>query len=1127
MFRKEHSSIVIITAILVSAITCGGFAADEPYAKIYEKDIVLPTYKLNPPDLNPMFYNGRAYQGAQGRIYPYPFSDSITTKKGEKTYKAIYLETNNIRICILPEIGGRVFEAIDKTNDYNYFYSQHVVKPALIGMLGAWMSGGIEWNFPHHHRANVFMEMDYKMVENPDGSKTLWMAEQELRDQMEWALGITVYPGKSYYELTTRFFNRTALPHSFLFWANVSVHTDENYQVIFPPSVKFATYHAKNQFIHWPIANDVYCGIDYRGGVDVSMMKNSPEQISMFAYDVQEDFLTGYNHSVGAGVTHIANHHLAPGMKFWTWGVGPQSEAWERILTDSDGQYIELMAGTFSDNQPDYSWLKPYETKDINQYWYPIRGIGGAKNANKEATVNLELTDDNTVKFGFYTTSAVRKAKVVLRADGEILFAKKIDIDPANPFYKEIRVDSSIKETELEAELFTSDNEKIISYKPIDRSGWDKLPLPETVKAPLTPEEIETIEELYLTGLRILQFHNSALKPMPYFKEALRRDAGDSRVNTIVGLMEYNNAEYDLAAEHLNIAIKRISKDYTRVIDCKAYYYLGLVLRAQGKYEQAYKNFYRAVWDYTYTACGYYQLAELSCIKGDFTTALDLLDKSLELNVKNIKAIALKASLLRKLGQFNKAKCVAEELLDLHPLNYRAMNEIALCQFAIGRKGLAVETTENLAKTMRDVVQSYLTLAVDYGNCGMYDDAIDVLSRAAKRNKKGISNFPLVFYYIGYYNQARGDLDRANLNYHMAAKMPSDYGFPFRLETIDVLKAAMKNNPADSKAPYYLGNLLYEKQPEVAIKYWEKSRQLEGEFPLIHRNLGLAYYRTEKDAPKAIASYEKAIRYNKQDARVFYEIDKLYEQVGKNPKERLEILKANHAVVVKRDETLSQEIILLTQLGRYDRAKELLMNNHFHTWEGGGYIHDAHVNNSLLMGRRAWRQGDFAEALEHFKQADVYPVNQEVGRRIPDERGPQANYNIATAYDIMGEKDEAIKHYKKAAELVITEPWSMSRGFQGLAWRRLDDEAKAKEIFEQLIITGQEKIEKKIAQDFFAKFGEQETDEARMAEGHFFKGLGYEGLGQIEMAKVEFKDAVKLDVNHLWATIMLEDLEEK
>ncbi len=1127
MFRKEHSAIVIITAILVLVMTCGGFAADEPYAKIYEKPLVLPSYKINPGDLNPMFYNGRAYQGAQGRIYPYPFSDSVTTEKGKKTYKAVYLETNNIRICVLPEIGGRVFEAIDKTNGYNYFYRQHVVKPALIGMLGAWISGGIEWNFPHHHRANVFMEMDYKMVENPDGSKTLWMAEQELRDQMEWALGITVYPGKSYYELTTRFFNRTALPHSFLFWANVSVHSDENYQVIFPPSVKFATYHAKNQFIHWPIANDVYCGIDYRGGVDVSMMKNSPEQISMFAYDVQEDFLTGYNHSVGAGVTHIANHHLAPGMKFWTWGVGPQSEAWERILTDSDGQYIELMAGTFSDNQPDYSWLKPYETKDINQYWYPIRGIGGAKNANKEATVNLELTDDNTVKFGFYTTSAVRKAKIVLKADGEILFAKKIDIDPANPFYKEIKVDSSIKETELEAGLFTSDNEKIISYKPIDRSGWDKLPLPETVKAPPTPEEIETIEELYLTGLRILQFHNSALKPMPYFKEALKRDAGDSRVNTIVGLMEYNNAEYDLAAEHLNIAIKRISKDYTRVIDCKAYYYLGLVLRAQGKYEQAYKNFYRAVWDYTYTACGYYQLAELNCIKGDFVTALDQLNKSLELNVKNIKAIALKASVLRKLGQFDKAECTAEELLNLHPLNYRAMNEVSLCQFAMGRKGLAVETTENLAKTMRDVVQSYLTLAVDYGNCGMYDEAIDVLSRAAKRNKKGISNFPLVFYYIGYYNQARGDLDRANMNYHMAAKMPSDYCFPFRLETIDVLKAAIESNPADSKAPYYLGNLLYEKQPEVAIKYWEKSSQLDCEFSLIHRNLGLAYYRTEKDAPKAITSYEKAIKYNKHDPRIFYELDKLYEQVGKDPKERLEILEANHAVVVKRDETLSQEIILLTQLGQYDRAKELLMNNHFHTWEGGGYVHDAHVNNSLLMGRRAWRQGDFAEALEHFRQADVYPVNQEVGRRIPDERGPQANYNIATAYDIIGQKDKAVEHYKKAAELVITEPWPMSRYFQGLAWRRLDDEAKAEEIFEQLIITGQEKIEKKIAQDFFAKFGEQETDEARMAEGHFFKGLGYEGLGQIEMAKVEFKDAVKLDVNHLWATMMLEDLEEK
>lgn len=126
-----------------------------------------------------------------------PFYHTLTNIKSNKLYRIVYLENEYVRIGILPEIGGRLFEAVDKSNGYNFIYRQHVIKPALIGLIGAWISGGIEWNIPHHHRATTFLPVQYRLVSNADGSKTVWVGELEVRHRMRWAVGYTLRPGKS------------------------------------------------------------------------------------------------------------------------------------------------------------------------------------------------------------------------------------------------------------------------------------------------------------------------------------------------------------------------------------------------------------------------------------------------------------------------------------------------------------------------------------------------------------------------------------------------------------------------------------------------------------------------------------------------------------------------------------------------------------------------------------------------------------------------------------------------------------------------------------------------------------------------------------------------------------------
>src|ERR1022692_4223896 len=215
-----RSASVFVLSLAMSSLL---FAAGAP-VKVWEEKVTIPTYLIGPPDPNPQFYFGGASQGAQHRIYPYPVYDNLTTERKDKTYKMVYLENEYVKIGILPELGGKVFEAVDKSNGYDFIYHQHVIKPALIGLIGAWMSGGIEWNIPHHHRASTFLPVQYRVEENADGSKTVWVGELEVRQRMRWAVGYTVRPGKSYLEASLRILNRTPVVNTMLCFANVAVH---------------------------------------------------------------------------------------------------------------------------------------------------------------------------------------------------------------------------------------------------------------------------------------------------------------------------------------------------------------------------------------------------------------------------------------------------------------------------------------------------------------------------------------------------------------------------------------------------------------------------------------------------------------------------------------------------------------------------------------------------------------------------------------------------------------------------------------------------------------------------------------------------------------------------------------
>lgn len=491
--------------------------------QVWETNVLIPTYEAGEADPNPMFLEKRVYQGSSGRVYPHPVIESISDVKHHKNYKLVILENQYIRIEIMPDIGGRIYRALDKTNNYDFVYYNRVIKPALVGLAGPWISGGIEFNWPQHHRPNTFGPVEYKYEATEDGSATVWVSEIDRMYGTKVTVAFKLYPDKAYLEINAQLYNRTSEPQTFLWWANPAVAVNEYTQSVFPPDVTAVFDHGKRDVSRFPIATGTYYKQDYSEGVDISRYKNIPVPTSYMAYKSDYNFVGAYDHSAEAGLLHVANHHISPGKKQWTWGNGEFGQAWDRQLTDEDGPYIELMTGVYTDNQPDFTWLQPYEEKTFSQYFMPYKNIGVVKNASIEAAVYLEVD----VKAGeavirVYATSALEHAIVELRGAATRYVQETVKLSPVDAYLKVVPLESGEKEHDLKLSVRNREGRLLISYQP-KRPDIERVP--EAARPLTAPEQLRSTEELYLAGQHLEQYRHATFEPEAYYLEGLNRDS--------------------------------------------------------------------------------------------------------------------------------------------------------------------------------------------------------------------------------------------------------------------------------------------------------------------------------------------------------------------------------------------------------------------------------------------------------------------------------------------------------------------------------------------------------------------------------------------------------------------------
>ena len=1092
--------------------------------KAWRELVTIPTYEIGKAEKNPIFLEKRVYQGSSGVVYPYPVIESIANEPTPHEWKVVFLENEYLKVMVMPELGGRIQMAYDKIKQRHFVYYNHVIKPALVGLTGPWISGGIEFNWPQHHRPSTYLPVDCDIVENEDGSVTVWVNEMERMFHQKGMAGFTLRPGCAYLEIQGRVSNRTPLPQTFLWWANPAVEVNDEYQSVFPPDVNAVFDHGKRAVSSFPIATGTYYKMDYSAGVDISNYKNIYVPTSYMAVNSKYDFEGGYENDTHGGMLHVASNHFSPGKKQWTWGNGDFGRAWDRNLTDnatgsaSDGSpigtvrsgfrpYIELMAGVYTENQPDFTWLMPYEEKQFVQFFMPYRELGVVKQASKDFILNIEEAGDGKVTFKVLATSK-QNVRIVLNGPQglEDYYNKVVTLSPEKVLVETVAVDQPLKKLTLT----------------IERDGkncrcplleWcaepDEIrPVPDAAEAALSPQDTKTNDQLYLTGLHLEQYRHATWSALDYYEEALRRDPNDVRCLNQTGLWYLRRGRFDKAELYLRKAVKIWQKRNPNPYEGEAIFNLALCLKYQHRSQEAYELFWKSTWNKAWADAGYFEAACISTSQARYDDALDELNRCLVFNSCNHKARALKAVVLRKLGREDEAQAWIQESLKLDCFNYGCIYED--------------RQLERLQELMHDNVYNYHELALDYAQAGLWQECADILQMAPEGH-------PMSCYYLGQAQLGMGDAVAANATFEQAELVDSSYCFPNRLEDVVTLTLAKTMNPDGARAPYYLGCLYYDKrQYDVAIENWELSARLAPTFPTVWRNLALARFNKQNRQEEALEYMEKAFRLDETDSRILMELDQLYKRMQKPHQERLDFLQQYPQLIQQRDDLVLEEITLLNQLGRYEEAMAKLDAHQFHPWEGGeGKVPAQYQLCRVELAKQALAGQDYEKAIQLLEQCLVYPYHLGEGKLY----GAQENdfyYFLGMAHDALGQQEKARDCWEKAtkgpqepaAAMYYNDAKPDKIFYQGLALLKLGREDEAHGRFYKLINYGKQHLFAHQTMDYFAVslpdllIWDDSLDTKNRIHCLYMLALGYYGMGDKEKSRHYMDEVEQLDINH-------------
>lgn len=1056
--------------------------------KCEKKGMKIPTYIPKKAHELPMFFENKPYQGASGRVYPIPYCDGISDEKTDVEYETYTLENEYVKTQVVPSLGGKILRGFDKIGNYDFIYYNEVVKPALVGLAGPWISGGIEFNWPQHHRPTTFMPLEAVSEDNADGGKTVWTGEVEPFGRMKGMAGITVDKGRSYIKAKVRVYNRTAYPQVFMWWANLAVPVNNAYRTVFPADCEWVNDHDRRAVLEWPIAKGLYKTArpyNFGKGTDLShydaVKVPSSYLISQGQSDM--DFISGYDTGINKGIATVANHHISPGKKMWHWGIGDFGDMWCSNLTDKNGPYIELMTGVYTDNQSDFTWIAPYETKEFEQYWYPVREIGEIKNATIDAALNVENRKDG-LYFGFNVTGIFKNCKITVTDNGKEIYSETADMSPDRVYHKTLNTEISDIHN-IKVSLFDENGKELVAYKPYKRGQKQPIKVRKPVKR---PSEYKTVEELYINGFHLEQYKQHNYKPEDYYLEGLRRDSGDIRCNTSMARLSLKKGKFADCVKYCDSAIERLTDRNEHPTYTEAFYLNGVALEFLGEYDKAYDILYRAAWNYTHRSAALFELACIDCRNGEYTEAIKKLDESIGLNKGHTKAHNLETAIKRKIG----CECAEKSAKD--GINDDKLDLFALIEYS------HFENVEDKIAQFALKPENLLDVARDYMKAGFYEDALYALSFANAAS-------PLVNYYKAYITKDNSFIDKAE-------KANMGYCFPSSVDDIAVLEYAIENCKNAANANYYLGCLFYDRFLfDEASECFKSCVRINPEHGRALRNLSLYMFDKKHDGKKALYCMENALKYRSDDPRLLLEYEQLLKNTNASIEERLSVYDKYPELLKERDDCYLDKLTLLSQQGKYEEAINMAAVKHFHIYEGGeGKLTKQHAWMHVLYGNELAKKGDTKKAEQIYINGINMPKSYGEAKTFFNQEA-HIYYYLSKLYT--GEKHTAA--LEKAAEYKAAV--SEISLFRALALKELGRSDEAKQVLDEMLSTAQSLIDNKDMRTYYGVGSpspmpfELDIEKHNLLAGYTLKAFALYGEEKYSEAEICIRKAQKLDPN--------------
>ncbi|NSW55875.1 MAG: DUF5107 domain-containing protein [Armatimonadetes bacterium] len=950
--------------------------------RAWQNKIGIPTYPLGPEDPNPPFQR----QNSSWAVYPYPLQDDVLEgPPSVRKWVALHLENDFLHCIVLPELGGHLYSLYDKVCKREVFYRNNVIKYGLVATRGAWISGGIEFNFPMGHTYTTVDAVSWSLEQWKDSAQI--SIENTCRvSRMEWVVDLLLYEGERALHEQVTLTNPMPYKQRYWFWNNSAVPARDDLRLVYPARKA----RVSGGIVDYPVKAD---------GTDISRYTAHDHADDIFTLDVREDYFGCHYDDIDFGMVHVADRHEMQGKKYFTWGTGDDGMIWVDLLTDEDGQYVEIQSGRY-ETQSIWEFIQPNETVRLDSVWMPEHGMGGWVCADEGGILNFQLIGDQ-IRVGALTTTEFEGAVLALTHNDVTVWSAELLVGPRAPFAATIPLpEGAGPDSRYRLELTHHEIDgPIIAYKhppwhmcqpKVAETGEDKPRQPPS-------EEHANCEELCVLA-------NSALKRLEHsrardlFTRVLSIDPGFSQAHIGLGLLDIRSAKYEDAIAHLEEATFRNP-------DCaEGWHLLGVARRRAG----------------------------------DLLGAEDALARSMRTMEGHVYSFPeLMATIRDQEGP--------GEMLDPGVLPYGIASGHALLtgDLFLPPPGITPEQgLRGFIKRCRGDVERWLEYAV------RQEPRVAVrVMELALEHCPGASNYPMTQYVLAWFYEKLGEKDRADRAFERAAACPVDFCFPSRLEEVPVLARAIEANPSDWKARYLYGNLLASlDRGEDAMAQWRAALEIDDSFAVLHRNLAYGSLAWEDNAEASATHYRNAIARNPQDYRYYLSlIQVMGDKLGASDDELWQVLASSPPEVRSKWQIAGREAELLVRLERFDEALALLTSHRYFPWEGAHHMRGLWTDCLSGRARKHAESGDHRAALADLELALTYPRNLGVGKRSRD--------SDALLYWLAAEQAGAVGDAGRRSQLLeaaAAEPHGHNRDadwWQLLALRELGrtDEASALE----------------------------------------------------------------------------------